>query len=187
MSSFQFTAAHALCQYSGEACSCQTLYERQLVNTLNTAANWSTEAEVFQDGAERVLGVFSRLQKPTFYYRTIYGKRYGFSLQQLIQMKRMDFRVSPLPRPMALRRLHKKTRGHNTKARRLLDGQVYLSKKREIRRANYDLTKEERKATRLRRKAEQAESDRLRLQKIKEEEESESALRKRLRYSPYYK
>ena len=69
MSRFQFTAAHTLCQYSGEACSCQTLYEQQLVNTLNTAANWSTEAEVFQDGAERVLGVFSRLQKPTFYYR----------------------------------------------------------------------------------------------------------------------
>ena len=187
MSSFQFTAAHALCQYSGEACSCQTLYEHQLVNTLNTAANWSTEAEVFQDGAERVLGVFSRLQKPTFYYRTIYGKRYGFSLQQLIQMKRMDFRVSPLPRPTALHRLHKKTRGHNTKARRILDGRVYLIRQREIRKAKNDLTKEERKATRLIRKAEQAESDRLRLQKIKEEEESETALRKRLRYSPYYK
>ena len=74
MPSFQFTAAHALCQYSGEPCSCRTLYECQLIDTLATAANWSTETEVFQDGAERVLGIFSRLQKPTFYYRTIYGK-----------------------------------------------------------------------------------------------------------------
>ena len=163
MSQFQFTAAHALCQYSGEACSCQTLYERQLVNTLNTAANWSTEAEVFQDGAERVLGVFSRLQKPTFYYHTIYGKRYGFSLQQLIQMKRMDFRVSPLPRPMALRRLHKKTRGHNTKAKRILEWKVYDIKRRELWWENYHATKDARRLAKKIKKEEMSESSRLRL------------------------